>query len=144
MRPAAVLVAAFLAALPARADEGEGTDASPGLVRMGGLVLFYDSQGPLSFVPAARSELSADAVDAGEASAEACQHGLSVPLGLSLRAASLSGAAGRGGYQKALERLRAERPELRGLYDVKVDVRVTSVLRLWRRLCVRLSGRGFR
>lgn len=144
MRARAALLALLLAAAPAAADEGDGGDAEPGLLPVGGLVLFYDSQGPLSFVSATRSELAPGAVDAGEASAEACQHGLSVPLGLSLRAASLSGAAGRGGYQKALERLRAERPELRGLYDLKVDVRVTSVLRLWRRLCVRLSGRGFR
>lgn len=138
------LLALLLAAAPVGADTGDGEDAAPGLMPMGGLVLFYDSQGPLSFVSATRSELAPDAVDAGEVEAQACQHGLSIPLGLSLRATNLSGAAGRGGYEKALERLRAARPELRGLYDLKVDVRVTSVLRLWRRLCVRLSGRGFR
>ncbi|TBR21037.1 hypothetical protein EPO15_11290 [bacterium] len=143
MRTLAALLALGLAAAPAGAAEDEGDDSSPGLVRVGGLLLFYDSQGPLSFASATRSELPAGVVDAGEVKAVACQHGLSIPTGLSLRSTNVSAAAGRGGYLKALERLRRQRPELRGLYDVKVDVRETSVLRIWRRMCVELTARGF-
>lgn len=143
MRALVGLMALALWAAPgARAEEED--DAAPGLVRVGGLLLFYDSQGPLSFAAATRSELPPDAVDAGEVAASACQHGLSIPTALSLRSTNVSAAAGRGGYAKAVERLRRARPELRGLYDLKVDVRVTSVLRVWRRMCVELSARGFR
>ncbi|TPW21322.1 MAG: hypothetical protein FD126_806 [Elusimicrobia bacterium] len=145
MKTLAALLALALAAAPgARAQEEEGDDSSPGMVRVGGFLLFYDSQGPLSFASATRSELPAGAVDAGEVVASACQHGLSIPTGFSLRSTNVSAAAGRGGYMKALERLRKERPELRGLYDLKVDVRETSVLRVWRRMCVELSARGFK
>ena len=139
---AAAAALALLLAGPARAQDSGA--AVPGLVRPGGFLLFYDSQGALSFVSATRSELPSDAEDAGEVSVSACQHGLSIPLSLSLRANSISAAAGRGGYEKALARLKAQRPELRGIYDVKVDTRVTSVLRLWRRMCVEVSARGFR
>ena len=144
MRLLGALLALALAAAPGARAEEEGDDASPGLVRVGGLLLFYDSQGPLSFQSATRSELPEGAQDAGEVVASACQHGLSIPTGFSLRSTNVSAAAGRGGYDKALERLRKERPELRGLYDLKVDVRVTSVLRVWRRLCVELTARGFK
>ena len=139
-----MLLAAALAAAPGARAQEEGDDAAPGLVRVGGLVLFYDSQGPLSFASATRSELPEGVTDAGEVTASACQHGLSIPTGLSVRSTNVSGAAGRGGYAKAVERLRKERPELRGLYDLKVDVRVTSVLRIWRRMCVELTARGFK
>ena len=138
---AAALLAAFLAA-PAAAQEDE--EASPDLMRVGGIMLFYDSQGPLSFVAATRRELPAGAVDIGEVKASACQHGLSIPLSLSLRATNVSGAAGRGGFDKAMGRLKAERPELRGVYDLKVDAHVTSVLRIWRRLCTEVTARGFK
>lgn len=138
----AAAVLAGLLALPAAAqDEGR---ASPALVPAGGLLIFYDSQGPMTFVAATRRELPAGVSDAGEVEAQACQHGLSVPLSLSWRATSVSGALGRGGFEKALERVKAARPELRGVYDVRVDLRVTSVLGVWRRLCVELAARGFR
>lgn len=142
MKLLAALLALALA--PGAHAQEEGDDSAPGLVRVGGFLLFYDSQGPLSFASATRSELPAGAVDAGEVVASACQHGLSIPTGFSLRSTNVSAAAGRGGYVKALERLRQERPELRGLYDLKVDVRETSVLRVWRRMCVQLSARGFK
>ncbi|MBI2362040.1 MAG: hypothetical protein HYV15_01465 [Elusimicrobia bacterium] len=141
MRRAAALLGLALANPAAAQDYGA---AAPALIRPGGFLLFYDSQGALSFVSATRSELPGDAVDAGTVTASACQHGLSVPLSLSLRANSVSAAAGRGGFEKALSRLKDARPELRGVYDVKVDTRVTSVLRIWRRLCIEVSARGFR
>ena len=144
MRLLGALLALALAAVPGARAEEEGDDSSPGLVRVGGFVLFYDSQGPLSFQSATRSELPEGVQDAGEVVASACQHGLSIPTGFSLRSTNVSAAAGRGGYMKALERLRKARPELRGLYDLKVDVRETSVLRVWRRMCVELTARGFK
>lgn len=144
MRALAAVLAAVLLAAPAAADNDEGEEASPSLARPGGFLLFYDSVGPLSFVTATRRELPADAVDIGEVAASACQHGLSIPLSLSVRASSVSGAAGRGGFEKTLARIKEKHPDLRGLYDVKVDRRITSVFRLWRRTCTEVTARGFR
>ncbi len=138
---AAALLAAALTA-PASAQEDE--EAGPSLVSVGGFLLFYDSQGPLSFAAATRRELPSGVSDIGEVRAAACQYGISIPLSLSLRANSISGAGGRGGFQKALARLKVERPELRGVYDVRVDARLTSVLRVWRRLCTEVTARGFK
>ncbi|MDE2293182.1 MAG: hypothetical protein KGL53_13960 [Elusimicrobia bacterium] len=135
----AALLAAALA-LPAAAQE----TAEPALVPVGGVMLFYDTQAPLSFVPPTRRELPKDAVDAGNVAGEACQQGLSIPLSLSLNPTSVSGAFGRGGFDEALERIRKAVPGLRGVYDVRIDMRVTSVLGVWRRLCVEVTARGFR
>lgn len=138
------MLAAVMLAIPAAADNDEGEDAAPSLVRPGGFMLFYDSVGPLSFVASTRRELPADAVDIGEVRASACQHGLSIPISLSLRGNSVSGVAGRGGFEKTLAKIKEAHPELRGIYDVKVDQRTTSVLGLWRRVCAEVTARGFR
>ncbi|MBI3298421.1 MAG: hypothetical protein HYZ75_09680 [Elusimicrobia bacterium] len=137
-------LAAALVAAPAAAQNEEGEAARPSLVRPGGFLLFYDSQGPLSFVAPTRRELPPDAVDIGEVRASACQHGLSIPLSLSLRASSISAAAGRGGFERTMEKLKTTHPDLRGVYDVKVDERITSILGVWRRVCAEVTARGFR
>lgn len=149
MRRGRALPALALLLLPAlggaRARAQEGSSARPGLVTVGGLLLFYDAQGPLSFVPMTPGDLpKGAAVLPGELFARSCQYGLSLPISASLRATSVSGAVGNGGYEKAMAALRVEHPEVRGLFDVKIDVRTTVVLGLWRRQCVELTGRAFR
>ncbi|MFH1725892.1 MAG: hypothetical protein ABII00_14885 [Elusimicrobiota bacterium] len=132
------------AAVPAaRAEEGAHR-ARPALIPLGGIVLFYDVQGPLSFVSMTRRELPADAVPVGTVKGRACQHGLSVPLSASLEATELSAAAGKGGYRKALERIRGAHPGLRGVYDVKVDLHRISILGIYGRVCTEVEAFGFR
>ncbi len=135
------LLCALLAAGPAAADESQ---ARPGLIPVGGIMLFYNSSGPLSFVSMTRSELPRGATLLGEVRARSCQFGLSIPLGLDPGAMSLSGAAGDGGFKKALAGLQKERPELSGIYDVKVDNHLVSVLGIFRRLCVEVTALGFK
>lgn len=135
-------LALLLAALPACAQEG--SEARPALVPAGGLLLFYNSQGPLSFVTMTLRDLPPGAVLAGEVKSRGCQHGLSIPIAANIRATSLSGAAGDGGYFKALRALKKERPELAGIYDVKVDLHLVSILGIYRRLCTEILARGFR
>ena len=125
-------------------DDERGYQSKPGLIGFGGILLFYDSQGPLSFVTSSRNDLPEGAVPAGGVRAESCQHGLSVPLSASIQAVKIAGAAGDGGYLEAMENLRRARPELKGVYDVKVDVHTLSILGFYRRVCTEISARGFK
>jgi hypothetical protein len=61
-----------------------------------------------------------------------------------IRGTSVSGAAGDGGYRKALAAALNSGPGLAGIYDVKVDVHVISILGIYRKTCVEIVGRGFR
>lgn len=145
-RLAAVALAAGLTAglavSPARAQtEGSGT-GRPGFLNMGGLLVFANVNAPLSLVALAAKPK--DAVDAGEVFARGCQRGLAIPIAASLRATTISGAAGNGGYDRALTRLRLSHPELKGLYDVRVDAHVFSILGFYRSLCVEITARGYR
>ena len=136
-------LALLLSAGAVRAQE-DGSRARPGLIGFSGILIFYNSSGPLSFESSLPNDLPAGAVAAGEVSAQSCQHGLEVPLSASLQAAKISGAAGDGGFVKAMENLRLARPELKGVYDVKVDVHTISILGVYRRVCTEISARGFR
>jgi len=138
------LLAALLA-VPARAQE-DGTSASPSLIRPGGMTVFYNSEGPMSFVTPTPKDLPPGARDAGEVKGRTCQHGVSIPLGSPLNRStqSLSAAAGRGGYEKALKQLRERHPGLRGIYDVKIDEHTISILGFYRRVCAEITARGFK
>lgn len=134
-------LAALLAWAGAGAQEGA---ARPALIPTGGIVLFRQSAGPLSFEAPTPRDLPPGARSLpGEARGRACQYAINVPLGNPLRPGSISGAGGDGGYRRALEDLRRARPDLAGVYDVKADLHVTSVLGVFRRLCVEVTGRGF-
>ncbi len=139
----ALALAALLAASGIWAQE-EGTSAHPNILMPGGLFLLHFSEAPLSFMTLTPGELPAGAVDIGEVRGQACQHGLSLPISLSLRGTSVSGAAGNGGYRKALEAIRKTKPELAGVYDVKVDVHTIGIFGFYRRTCIEILGRGFR
>ncbi len=137
------LAAALLAASSVRAQE-EGTMARPGLISPGGLVVFYASEGPLSFQTLTPGELPAGARDAGEVRGRSCQHGLSIPVTASIRPTTVSGAAGNGGYNKTFVGILKVRPDLAGIYDVKVDVQTFSILGFYRRICTEILARGYR
>lgn len=141
MRLVALLALLGLAA-SAAAQEHSSWDANPGMLRTGGLVLFFGGQGPMSYA-STPGGLPEGATPAGEVRGRACQHGLSVPLGIGLRAQRLSAGGGRGGYDRALADIKTRRPELKGVYDVRVDDHRTVVLTIYQRLCTEITARGF-
>lgn len=116
-------------------------DAQPGLIPPGGFILFFESKGPLSYAAPTAQDLPADAKPVGAVRGRGCQFRLALPL-LS-RAALMTVARGEGGYEEAVERLRRDRPALRGLYDVKVDLHVTAVLGFFVRFCAEVEALGF-
>jgi len=111
---------------------------------MGGMLLYQDTEAPLSFVSLTRSELPHDAIDIGPVFGKGCQHGMSIPLSATFRATRISGAAGKGGTEKALARIRKKHADIRGLYDVTQDIHITIILGLYRRQCVEIHARAFR
>ena len=137
------LLAVLALCAPLSAQE-DGTSAAPGLAKPGGLLILWASQGPLSYMTLTPGELPSGAVDAGEVKGDSCQHGLSVPVTANFRGTTISGAGGDGGYRKALAAALKARPGLDGIYDVKVDVHLVSILGVYRRTCVEIVGRGFR
>ena len=138
------LIAAALLAAGGAAAQEEGTTARPGLIQPGGMMVFYSSEGPLSFETLTPGELPPGAKDAGEVQGRSCQHGLSIPVTASSRPTTISGATGNGGYRNTLAAILKSRPDLAGIYDVKVDVQTISILGFYRRFCTEILARGFR
>jgi hypothetical protein len=133
----------LLAVLSAGAQlHEEAHEASVGLISPGGMVIYYDSTGTNSMVSMTARELPPDARPMGEVSGQACQYGLSLPFFLS--SLPLAAVRGRGGYEDALRDLTAAHPWVRGLYDVRVDLRTTRVLGFFARLCTEVKGLGYR
>ncbi len=125
----------------------EPYNAQLGLISVGGFVVFFNSQGPLSFLTLTPRDLPADAVDAGEVFCRSCQHGLSVPTAVPYsgsRSTNISGAQGDGSFKRAVKELLRTRPELRGIYDVKIDTQRISILGVYKRVCTEVSARGFK
>jgi hypothetical protein len=135
--------AALLLAAAGAARAQDGTEAWPGLIVPGGtFVLFYDSEGTLSYPAPTPLDVPKDAVQMGEVKGKACQYQLNVPLLSSL--GTFSGSAGRGGYKDVFKKMRKTYPGLRGLYDVKVDDHEITLLGLFERLCTEVTAYGFR
>lgn len=145
MRAVLALVLAAALAAPAFAiGEGDEEDALPDMAPAGGLLLFYDSTGPMSFVTMTPHDVPKGAAQLGEVKGVGCQRGLSVPIAASLNATSVSGVYGNGGYAKALAQIKKDHPGLSGIYDVKTDLEYFSVLwGLYRSLCTEVTARGF-
>lgn len=137
---AALLLAA---AVPARAVDEDEAYAVSGLLRMGGMNLFTVSDAPLGFVGAAPGEAPKDAVHLGEVTGKACQRGLSIPISLTKRQ-SVSAAGGKGGFVRALAQIKKRVPDAEGLTDVRVDVHLLSVLGIFQRSCLELTGRAWK
>jgi hypothetical protein len=141
VRALALLLA--LATSAGASGENDGENANPGLIPSGGLMLFYDSRGPLSFVSMTPRDVPKDARQLGTVSGSSCQHGLSVPVTGNVRGTSVSGAYGDGSFLKAVAHIKKQVPETTGIYDVRVDQRVFSVLGIYRKLCTLVTARAF-
>ncbi len=139
---AAVLLA--LLAAPGRAiGEGDEDEALPAMVPTGGLLIYYDATGPMSFPSMTPRDVPARAKPLGIVVGRSCQRGLSIPLAAQINPTSVSGAYGDGGYRKALETIKKAHPDAAGLYDVISDVEVFSILGIYRSLCTYVTARAF-
>ena len=120
-------------------------EASPGLIFVGYLMVYYDSEGPLSYQTITPWELPKDAIMVGEVTGDSCQHGLSIPIIFSASdRVSISGATGDGSYKKALRDIQRKHPDLDGLFDVKVDIHQLSILTIYSRSCTIVVAQGFK
>ncbi len=90
-----------------------------------------------------RGELPENAVPSGKVEGKSCQRGLQIPLSLSPTATKISGAIGEGGYWTVIEQIREDNPNIIGIYDVKVDRHIVSILRIYRRVCTEVTAFGF-
>ncbi|HUJ79747.1 MAG TPA: hypothetical protein VLY45_05465 [Nitrospiria bacterium] len=119
-------------------------EASIGLIQPNGFVIYYDSQGPLSYRTLTLKDLPAGFSLLGEVRASDCQHAVSIPLNLIFReGVTVSGAQGDGGFKKAMATLRRKYPHLDGMFDVKIDVQELIILGLYTRQCTEIVARGF-
>lgn len=124
---------------------GPAYKANSGLIFVGTLVVYYDSEGPLSYQTITPWELPRDGIPIGEVMGDSCQHGLSIPIPYSgTDRVSLSGAAGDGSYKKALREIARKHPDVYGLYDVKVDIERLSILTIYSRSCTIVVAQGFK
>lgn len=139
---AALLLASFVSAARARGENDEDT-AVPGLIPAGSFMLFYKTQGPLSFVAMTPKDRPPGARELGTVRGVSCQHGLSIPLSADVRGISVTGAYGNGSFVKAIAQIKKEKPEIIGIYDVRTDLRVFSLLGLYRKLCTEVTARAF-
>jgi len=142
----ALLAALLVAALPpaCRAlGEGDEDDAAPDMIAPSGLVLFYNSSGPLSFLSMTPKDVPAGARLIREVKGVSCQYGLALPTALTVNASSVSGYAGDGSYAKAIRRIREDHPEISGIYDVRVDLHMISILSFYHQMCTEVTARAF-
>ena len=106
-------------------------------------MLFYKSSGPLSFVTMTPKDRPAGARELGTVKGVSCQHGLSVPIAAQIRATSITGGYGDGSFVKAIEQIKKAQPDMTGLYDVRSDLRIFSILGIYRKLCTEVTARAF-
>jgi hypothetical protein len=139
---AAALIA-LTAGLARASGEGDEDTALPGMQPAGGLVLFYDSAGPMSFPSTTPKGVPDGARKIREVKGRACQRGLAVPIAADINATSVSAYYGNGGYAKALAKIKEANPEVSGLYDVRTDVEIFSILGIYRSLCTIVTARAF-
>jgi len=137
------LLLLLLASLARARGENDEDTAVPGLIPAGSFNLFYDSSGPLSFVANTPKDKPTGAPELGLVKGVSCQYGLSVPVTANLRGTSISGAIGNGSFVKALEEIKKKKPELVGIYDVRTDQRIFSILGIYRKLCTEVTARAF-
>ncbi len=112
-------------------------------MKTGNFTIFYKTEGPLSFVTMTPKDRPKDARELGTVKGSSCQHGLSVPISADVRGTNISGAYGDGSFGKALAQIKKAKPETIGIYDVRTDMKVFSLLGIYKRLCTEVTARAF-
>lgn len=142
-----ILLAAALALAAAApcAALGEGDDDfnMPSMQTTSGIVLFYDSTGPMSFLSMTPRDVPAGARLIPEVRGVTCQRGLSIPTTASINATDVSGVYGNGGYVKTMQKIKKAYPDVAGIYDVRVDLELFSILGFYRSTCTIITARAF-
>lgn len=141
-----LLAAALVATLAGAArayGEGDEDDAVPGLQPVSGMVLFYESAGPMSFPSMTPKDVPEGARKIREVSGRACQRGLAVPIAASFNATNISAYYGNGTFAKAIAQIKQEHPDVIGIYDVRTDIEVFSILGFYKSLCTVVTARAF-
>lgn len=141
-----LLAAALLALLaPAARALGESDEdnAFPGLEPATGLVLYYDSAGPLSFPSMTPKDVPPGVRQIREVEGRACQRGLALPTAANINATNVSVYFGNGGYAKAVAQIKKAHPEVIGIFDVRTDVEDFSILGFYHSLCTEVTARAF-
>jgi hypothetical protein len=136
------LVAALVA--PQVAIGQSGYEASSGVIRPGSFVLFLSASGPLTYATLTLGDLPRDALRLGPVSGRGCQFAIATPMINIAGIPRLSAGAGGGGFDKALQHIREQYPDLKGIYDVKIDVHMVGLLTVFQRLCIEITAQGFR
>ena len=139
---AAALIASLATACRA-SGEGDEDDAAPGMQPASGMVLFYESAGPMSFPSMTPKDVPAGVRKIREVKGRACQRGLAVPIAANFNATNISAYYGNGSYGKALAQIKKDNPGVIGIYDVRTDVEVFSILGFYRSLCTEVTARAF-
>jgi len=143
VKPALVLVLLLAAPLVRAAGENDEDTAVPGLIPAGSFMLFYDSSGPLSFVAMTPKDKPIGAPELGTVRGVSCQHSLAIPISADVRGTSITGALGNGSFVKAINEIKKAKPEVAGIYDVRTDQRILSILGIYRKLCTEVTARAF-
>ncbi len=139
----ALLIAFFACLFSPSKALGATYNQYPSVVSPSGYFIVYDVQGTLSFEPSTRWELPKNILDRGEVLGQSCAYALSIPLSLALSTTKISGAYGENGYNKAVKNILKSHPEITGIYDVKVDTHIITVLGIFTRQCLELTARAF-
>ena len=139
-----VLLWGVLGLMGTTAQARQPADPKPALIAPGGLPAFFSSQGPLAYSSLTRREIPMDATSLGEVSGQSCQFSLAIPLAISVRSSSVSGAIGNGSYAKILREMTQQHPGLRGIYNVKVDLHQITILGIFGKLCTEITAEGYR
>ena len=139
----AAALAGLIAAPCGAVGEGDDSDAVPALQPSSGLVIFYESSAPMSFVAMTPKDVPAGARKIREVRGVSCQRGLSVPTALNMNSTNVSGYHGDGSFGKAIAQIRKAHPEVSGIYDVRTDVEDFSILGIYTSLCTIVTARAF-
>jgi len=142
-----LLAALLIALLPAAGwafGEGDQDNADPtDMIAPSGLVVYYDSSGPLSFVSMTPKDVPDGARKIPRVKGVACQRGIAAPSLLVGSTLDLSAYYGDGSYAKALRQIKKDNPEISGIYDVRVDLHMFSILGVYHSQCTEVTARAF-
>ena len=147
-RSIALLLFMTSACVPSALQPRVSYQANPQVLQSGGLVIFQDSSGALSYhAPVGRDVRKL--VSTRRVQGRACQRGLQLPIEPLVAAVSgsplagpvsLSAAWGEGGYRDALDDARRGLPHEAVLFDVRADLSTLVILSIYQQRCVELDA----